>query len=518
MNKKPSLTCVSEGFCFIILVFENKKVFLGIRNTLVRFEWRISEIKPKLFNSKTISTMGESTFKGGYKFAKPNPKAKVYSSKLKSEKLPPAVDLRPYMTKVEDQGQTNSCTANAVVGAYEYLFKRFKKQSYDISRMFVYYNARAKGGGEIEDEGSVIQYAMECLKKAGACSEATWQFKKSIVNKKPHKESYSEGKKFLVDEIMSVPVKLKSFKKTLADGYPIVFGTTLYKSFDKAQEDGMVPMPSPKEAGRKSHGGHAMLCVGYSDEDKMFIVRNSWGDEWGEAGYCYIPYNYLMNEKWTGDCWIIKKNAKMPAVKKAWIKKKSSVIKPSKSGAPKKKAKVYHPSEYQDLPDNLLYADQDVLDYDDDDQAMSSIYQEYDLEEGEDDDLEDEVYEDDEEDEDEDYYSEDEEMEEEEDEEDDFDETSEGDEYEEEDDYEDEDSDEDYEESEEGDEGDEESDEDESEEEEPEEEFEEDAEEEEEPEEEEFEEEAEEEEEPEEEEFEEEAEEEEEESEEEEEK
>ncbi len=379
--------------------------------------------------------MGESAFKGGYKFAKPNPKAKAYSSKLKSDKLPPAVDLRPFMTKVEDQGQTNSCTANAVVGAYEYLFKRFKKQNYDISRMFVYYNARVKGGGDIADEGSVIQYAMECLKKAGACSEATWKFKKEIVNKKPHKESYSEGKKFLVDEIMSVPVKLKAWKKTLADGYPIVFGTTLYKSFDKAAENGgVVPMPSPKEAGRKSHGGHAMLCVGYSDEDKMFIIRNSWGESWGEEGYCYIPYNYLMNEKWTGDCWIIKKNAKMPAVKKSWVKDKKSVMKPAKSGAPKKKAKVYHPSEYKDLPDNLLYADQDVLEYDDDDEAMSSIYQEYDLEEGEDDDLEDEVYEDDG-DEDEDYYSEDEEVEEEDDE-DEFDETSEGDEFEDEDDEE----------------------------------------------------------------------------------
>ncbi len=405
--------------------------------------------------------MGKSAFKGGYKFAKPNPKAKSYASKLKSDKLPPAVDLRSYMTKVEDQGQTNSCTANAVVGAYEYLFKRFKKQNYDISRMFVYYNARVKGGGDIADEGSVIQYAMECLKKAGACSEATWQFKKEIVNKKPHKESYSEGKKFLVDEIMSVPVKLKAWKKTLADGYPITFGTTLYKSFDKAAENGgVVPMPSPKEAGRKSHGGHAMLCVGYSDEDKMFIVRNSWGEGWGDEGYCYIPYNYLMNEKWTGDCWIIKKNAKMPAVKKSWVKDKKSVIKSAKSSAAQKKAKVYHPSEYQDLPDNLLYADQDVLEYDDDDEAMSSIYQEYDLEEGEDDDLEDVVYEDDEEDDD-DYYSEDEEVEEDDDE---FDETSEGDEFEDEDEEDEESEEDEEEESEEDEEEEEESEEDEEEE------------------------------------------------------
>jgi len=85
------------------------------------------------------------------------------------------------------------------------------------------------------------------------------------------------------------------------------FGISLFQSFDQHKRPGVVPMPSARESSRESHGGHAMLCVGYSDPDKLFIVRNSWGPDWGEQGYCYIPYGYLTNEKFnSGDSWILK--------------------------------------------------------------------------------------------------------------------------------------------------------------------------------------------------------------------
>ena len=331
--------------------------------------------------------MGKSEFAGGYKFAKPSPKAKAYKASTKKAALPSTVDLRPFMTKVENQHQTSSCTANAVVGAYEYLFKRFKKESYDISRLFVYYNARVYTKRENEDSGSHIQYAMDSLKKIGACSEQTWAFgPKEQVVKQPPKEAYQEAKRFLVDEVMFVPVKLDAWRKTLADGYPIVFGTKTFESFGKTKANGIVSMPSPDEAGAKKHGCHAMLCVGYSDKDKMFIVRNSWGETWGEKGYCYIPYNYLMNVQWTADCWIIKKNKKLPNAQKAWVKSAKSVVNKGK-GIKKSDVKVYHPRDYAHIPEDVFayeYEDDDHQEFEENDEVFAGIMDEYELEEGED--------------------------------------------------------------------------------------------------------------------------------------
>ena len=48
-----------------------------------------------------------------------------------------------------------------------------------------------------------------------------------------------------------------------------------------------------------------MLTVGVKIEEKKFIVRNSWG-EWGDKGYCYMPFDYMLNTDLVDDCWIIK--------------------------------------------------------------------------------------------------------------------------------------------------------------------------------------------------------------------
>jgi hypothetical protein len=226
----------------------------------------------------------------------------------KISSLPPRVDLRPGLTQVENQGQTSSCVANAVAGAYEYLVKRHRgDDAYDVSRLFIYYNARKISGTEAEDGGSQIQDAIAGLKEFGACSEASWPFDEGAVNAEPEGNAYDEAAAFLVEHTEAVPVELASWKHALAEGHPIVFGILLFESFDAQRKKGLVPLPSTREGSRESHGAHAMLCVGYSDKDQVFVVRNSWGTSWGDDGYCYIPYAYVMNPKFNlGDSWIIK--------------------------------------------------------------------------------------------------------------------------------------------------------------------------------------------------------------------
>lgn len=263
---------------------------------------------------------GSSRNVSGYLHAPPPASAKVFSRALASgssvaEKgLPPSVDLREFMTAVENQQTTSSCAANAAAGAYEYLMKRhLGESSYDVSRLFIYYNARAAEGGSIEDQGSKLSLLIESLKQQGACSEQSWPFDPATVNDAPVDEAYSEAQQFLIEDTFLIPTELDAWKAALADGHPIIFGIALFESFDKQKKKGLVPAPSPTETGRASHGGHAMLCVGYNDKDQVFIVRNSWGTEWGDKGYCYIPYRYMMDPELNyGDSWIIKRVDVLP--------------------------------------------------------------------------------------------------------------------------------------------------------------------------------------------------------------
>ncbi len=264
---------------------------------------------------------------GGYKFKSPRADAKRYGAESTLDRVPKKVDLRGLMTTVENQEHTNSCAANAVAGAYEYLVKRHLDEDYDVSRLFIYFNGRAELSDEIEDEGMTIEGAIEGLRKFGAPSEESWPFDPELVNEQPSDEAYEEASQFLVEDVAVVPTDLSAWKQALAEGYPIIFGLALFESFDKQRKPGLVPMPSRKESGRESHGGHAMLCVGYSEPDQVFVVRNSWGDDWGDRGYCYIPFGYMMDEKLNyGDSWIIRRAEGVESDAGTWFEDEGSVV------------------------------------------------------------------------------------------------------------------------------------------------------------------------------------------------
>lgn len=192
----------------------------------------------------------------------------------------------------------------------------------------MYYNARYISDPEdITDEGSMIFNTIEGLKQYGACAEPTWAFDPDYVNEEPHQESYDEGASFLIESAKLVPVDLETWKTVLAQGQPIIFGLSLFDSFDKQRKPGLVPAPTAREASREEHAGHAMLCVGYSDPDEVFIVRNSWGEDWGDKGYCYIPYRYMMSPEYNdGDCWIIERLEVLPPDQSAWSEDDESVL------------------------------------------------------------------------------------------------------------------------------------------------------------------------------------------------
>src|SRR5262249_50774716 len=252
---------------------------------------------------------------GGYQPDRKDPKApepkKFGSKKLKASDLPPSADLRQYMTPVEDQGELSSCVGNATVGAYEYLINRLVGQPLDVSRLFVYYNARALDGETNKDNGTTITNAVKVLSEKGACFENTWPYEPKSVNNEPSQPAYQEAVYLILKDAARVDLDKDAVRTCLAEGFPICFGIEIFDSFQKVGSHGRVQIPDPSS--EQSLGGHAMLCVGYSDPDQVFIVRNSWSAEWGDKGYCYIPYDYFLNPDYNGDCWSILAIDKGPA-------------------------------------------------------------------------------------------------------------------------------------------------------------------------------------------------------------
>ena len=255
---------------------------------------------------KILHPQGHRVVVGGYRRDRQDDRDKRYARPRSVQRgsLPKFVDLRQHMTAVENQGELGSCTANAIAGAYEYLAKRMTGQSYDISRLFIYYLARKFDNCEHEDSGSTLRLGMKVLAKYGACSEATWPYDIDVFRDEPHDEAFQEAADHLIDEYDRLEVNLHAMKVCLAEGYPFVFGTDIFSSFEELDHRGHANLPLPSE---ENLGGHAMLACGYSDKDQVFLVRNSWGTDWGDRGYCYMPYEYLTNTDLTGDCWTLRR-------------------------------------------------------------------------------------------------------------------------------------------------------------------------------------------------------------------
>ena len=216
--------------------------------------------------------------------------------------LPKAVDLRANCPPVYDQGELGSCTANAIGGAVEYDFIRQKHAVYVPSRLFIYYNERAMEGTLNSDAGAQIRDGIKSVSKQGVCNETLWKYDIAKFTVKPPAKCYKLALKDIVLKYERL-TSVNSYKNALAKGYPFVFGMTVYESFesDSVAKNGLVPMPSKKE---KIMGGHAVMAVGYNDDTQCFIVRNSWGDSWGDKGYFYLPYKYF-NGNLTDDFWVI---------------------------------------------------------------------------------------------------------------------------------------------------------------------------------------------------------------------
>lgn len=221
--------------------------------------------------------------------------------------LPPSVDLRPGCpATVYDQGALGSCTANAIAAAFEFDLAKQQLPDFMPARLFIYYNERSIEGTVDNDSGAMIRDGVKSVAKLGVCDEKVWAYDISKFAQKPPDDCYTAALDNQSISYQRIPQNLNQMRGCLANGYPFVFGFTVYDSFegDEVAKTGVVPMPGDDES---ILGGHAVLAVGYDDESQRFLVRNSWGPGWGQGGYFTIPYTYLTHRGLASDFWTISK-------------------------------------------------------------------------------------------------------------------------------------------------------------------------------------------------------------------
>lgn len=245
----------------------------------------------------------------------------------KGKSSPVSVDLREWCSPIEDQGALGSCTAHAGVGVIEYYERKSFGRHIDASRLFLYKVTRnlmkMKG-----DTGAYLRTTMGAMVLFGVPPEEYWPYgedEKEFDKEPPafcyaFAQNYQTVKYFRHDPPGSKADKvLGKVKAYLMKGHPAMFGFTVYNSIEQAGSTGKIPFPSRKE---KIEGGHAIVAVGYDDKMKIknkygktettgaLLIRNSWGKGWGEGGYGWLPYEYILRGL-AEDFWSV--------LKKEWI-------------------------------------------------------------------------------------------------------------------------------------------------------------------------------------------------------
>ncbi|MGB4847554.1 MAG: C1 family peptidase [Saprospiraceae bacterium] len=234
----------------------------------------------------------------------------MYAAPLKiMQSLPTKVDLSAGCPAVYVQGRLGSCTANSLGAAWEFGRKKQKKSTFLPSKLFLYYNERVYIHTESVDSGAFLRDGIKSLQKQGICKDSEWTYDDNPnpgakFTVKPPASCYTSALHYQITSYQRLTNNINNLKGCLAEGYPFVFGFTVYDSFMKIKANGIMPMPN--YANESVRGGHAVLAIGYDEAKQLVLVRNSWGKTWGNKGNFWMPYAYITNPNLCDDFWTIR--------------------------------------------------------------------------------------------------------------------------------------------------------------------------------------------------------------------
>jgi len=201
------------------------------------------------------------------------------------------VDLRPRLPPAWDQGDTFSCTGQTLAAAVSLI------STQPPSALFFYYCARAsQGHGIDEDDGCTMVDALKGAELYGYCYQSTWPYVEQKFAQFPPWKAFEMGATNRHQLIFErINRNLNDYLECLQQLRVIITGIIVYESMflSSTIESGIIPTPVP--ATEKRMGGHAVSLVGYDLNKGCFILRNSWGEKWGDRGHGYISFDYIMN-------------------------------------------------------------------------------------------------------------------------------------------------------------------------------------------------------------------------------
>jgi len=244
---------------------------------------------------------------------KPDFRDHKYTPPVEHLAAPPAkIDLRPQCPPVYAQQPLNSCTANAVAAAIQFERMRLKlRPDFTPSRLFIYYNERKLAGTLGKDAGAPLRDGIKSVAKQGDCPEPDWPYVAAKVETAPDASCYRQAVKYKQVSYQALAQELAHMKACLASGHPFVLAIHVYNGSETPEAKAACTFPTPK-AGETQLGTHAVMAVGYDDGMRHLIVRNSWGPDWGQGGYFFLPYGYAADPKYAGDFWTIRIAAPSP--------------------------------------------------------------------------------------------------------------------------------------------------------------------------------------------------------------
>lgn len=254
--------------------------------------------------------MNVEDFKSGCVKQEVDPRDRNYIPKFTHWTELKDIDLRPGCKPARSQGYIGSCTAFAATALFDFIRRKSSAINWMPSPLFTYYATRLAANLENQNSGATVKEALKSTVRDGVCMERLWPYEQGKYRERPPEEAWADAEKHQALEYLWISDFDKNiWLNCLNDGYPFMFGMYLYNSFF----DPLISLTGgfitdPDRDNEKRVGGHCMLAVGYIKDyngKEYVIAQNSWGAEWGDRGYCYIPMSYMMSND-TFDFWTIK--------------------------------------------------------------------------------------------------------------------------------------------------------------------------------------------------------------------